>query len=305
MEYVNKDSRVKVIDKENRGYGHSMNCGFDMAEGEYISIVESDDYAELDMLEKLYSTAKKNELDVCKGSFFWYFSYPEEKNLPFLGFSEMRKDVFCPTTDFKSLKEQAFFFSIKPTIWSAIYRKGFIRENGIRFNETPGASFQDTSFNFKVWALAKRVQLLKDAVIHYRQDNEGSSVNSKGKTFCVCDEFAEMERFINDNSSLAPLLPILTYRKLETYIWNYERLNEEEGLKFLLVASKELSKDVEDLRVIKDLYPAKKLKALNYIIKKPIKYHKNFRQPNGFLKRIAKKLLYSLCRKDKYEAYDK
>lgn len=51
------------------------------------------------------------------------------------------------------------FFNIKPTIWSAIYRKDFIRENNIRFNETPGASFQDASFNFKVMALAKRVQL--------------------------------------------------------------------------------------------------------------------------------------------------
>lgn len=50
-EYVDKDPRVKVITKPNSGYGNSMNRGFDMAEGEYIGIVESDDYADPDMFE--------------------------------------------------------------------------------------------------------------------------------------------------------------------------------------------------------------------------------------------------------------
>ena len=79
--------------------------------------------------------------------------------------------------------EMVEFFNLKPTIWSAIYRKDFIRENKIRFNETPGASFQDTSFSFKVMCLAKRVQLLQEAYLHYRQDNENSSVNSPKKVF--------------------------------------------------------------------------------------------------------------------------
>ena len=106
MEYVNKDTRVKVIDKPNSGYGHSMNCGFDMVTGEYIGIVESDDYAELDMFEKLYNCAKENDLDVCKSGFFYYFSVPTERNTPSPIASEvMCRDVFCPTTDFKSLRE--------------------------------------------------------------------------------------------------------------------------------------------------------------------------------------------------------
>lgn len=95
--------------------------------------------------------------------------------------------------------EMVEFFNLKPTIWSAIYRKDFIRENKIRFNETPGASFQDTSFSFKVMCLAKRVQLLQEAYLHYRQDNENSSVNSPKKVFCVCDEYEEMHKFLETN----------------------------------------------------------------------------------------------------------
>ena len=44
LEYAKRDSRIKIIDKENAGYGHTMNLGIDMARGEYIGIIESDDY---------------------------------------------------------------------------------------------------------------------------------------------------------------------------------------------------------------------------------------------------------------------
>lgn len=45
-EYENKDNRIIVISKENSGYGNTMNVGMDKATGEYIGIVESDDYIE-------------------------------------------------------------------------------------------------------------------------------------------------------------------------------------------------------------------------------------------------------------------
>ena len=59
-EYAAKDSRIKVIHKENGGYGKAMNVGIDNATGEYIGIVEPDDYIEFDMYETLYINAKKN-----------------------------------------------------------------------------------------------------------------------------------------------------------------------------------------------------------------------------------------------------
>ena len=52
-EYEQKDNRIKIIDKQNSGYGASMNQGLDMAQGEYIGIVESDDFAKSDMFEIL------------------------------------------------------------------------------------------------------------------------------------------------------------------------------------------------------------------------------------------------------------
>ena len=276
MEYVNTDSRFKVIDKPNSGYGNSMNRGFDMASGEYIGIVESDDYAEPDMFEKLYNCAKENDLDACKSGFFFYYSVPQEKNIPSpIASKAMCKRVFCPCDDFKSLREQIEFFNIKPTIWSAIYKKDFVRENNIRFNETPGASFQDTSFNFKVWALAKRVKLLEECFLHYRQDNESSSINSSSKVFCVCDEYREIESFLDKNPTVKSKLDVVKNAlKYNTYMWNYERLSEEKALEFLLVASEEFKNDMLSGICVKDAYSWYKWNNLNFIIENPKEFHK-------------------------------
>ncbi|MBO5312962.1 MAG: glycosyltransferase [Clostridia bacterium] len=276
MEYVNSDPRFKVIDKANSGYGDSMNRGFDMAQGEYIGIVESDDYAELDMFEKLYTCAKENDLDACKSGFFFYYSVPEEKNIPYpIASHVMCKRVFCPTTDFKSLREQVEFFNIKPTIWSAIYRKDFIRENQIRFTQTPGASFQDTAFNFKVWALAKRVKLLEDCFLHYRQDNENSSINSSAKVYCVCDEYAEIEVFLSLHPQLRGKLDIVKNAlKYNTYIWNYERLSPDVAREFLLHASEEFKRDMLEGMCLKEAYPWYKWNNLNFIIEDPEGFHR-------------------------------
>ena len=65
--YAAKDNRIKVIHKENGGYGKAMNVGLDNASGEYIGIVEPDDKIELNMYETLYLAAEKNNVDFVKG----------------------------------------------------------------------------------------------------------------------------------------------------------------------------------------------------------------------------------------------
>ncbi|MFR2030199.1 MAG: glycosyltransferase family 2 protein [Collinsella sp.] len=69
-EYERRDTRIVVIDKPNSGYGDSMNKGIELARGEYIGIVESDDFASLNMFETLYKEAVKNDLDVVRSNYY-------------------------------------------------------------------------------------------------------------------------------------------------------------------------------------------------------------------------------------------
>ena len=131
-------------------------------------------------------------------------------------------------------------FSLKPSIWSAVYRRDFLNCNAIRFLPTPGAAFQDASFTFKVFALADTAVYLHDSVLSYRQDNEGSSVNSPNKVHCVNDEYAEIHRWIVEDYAethslrdVAKLLRFANIIKYDSYMWSYIRLNPKFYAEFL------------------------------------------------------------------------
>ena len=158
-EYMELSGRVKMIDKVNSGYGDSMNHGLEMARGKYVGILESDDFMAPDALEKLVSAADSNNADFAKANFDFYWSKPEERR----SLHEMFKAKDCGKPVHPSDTTQ--FFKQKPSIWSAVYRRAFLERNGIKFLPTPGASFQDTSFAFKVIACADKAVYLHDAVL--------------------------------------------------------------------------------------------------------------------------------------------
>lgn len=69
-EYSKKDSRIKVIHKENGGLSDARNVALDIAKGEYIGFVDSDDYVEKDMFETLYKLAEEHNTEISSISFY-------------------------------------------------------------------------------------------------------------------------------------------------------------------------------------------------------------------------------------------
>ena len=238
--YLDADERFRVIDKPNSGYGASMNLGLDNALGEYVAILESDDFFEPNALELLHAAAEKNGSDVVKADFWRYWSVPTERKEPFHIIDSIQVGKTMSPLD-----DIAIFFR-KPSIWSALYRRSFLQKNQIRFLETPGASYQDAGFNFKVWASAEKATFLADEILYYRQDNEKSSVNSAAKVYCVCDEYVAMEKFVDGRSGdeRRQLLAILERMKFDSYMWNYDRLSEDLRPEFIERAAREFRDDI-------------------------------------------------------------
>lgn len=194
-DYAKKDSRIIVINKSNSGYGHTMNMGLNAASGEYIGIIESDDFADKNMFEDLYKLAKEYDADIVKGDWYNYWS----KNK----FARKNNRISsAKTLKLTNSKQDKSLLRINPSVWSAIYKKEFLNKYNIRFLETPGASYQDLAFSFKVFALAEKVILTDKAYLYYRQDNMNSSVKSKTKVYCVCDEYEEIDRFLEEYPDL-------------------------------------------------------------------------------------------------------
>lgn len=261
-EYAKLDSRVQVIHKVNTGYGNSMNVGLDHASGEYVGIIETDDYADLDMFEKLYSKAKEYDADVIKSNYYIYTTTPEPNSKFFEVLKQFKNydRVFCPL-DLQNI------YRVRPCIWTGLYRRSMLEDHRVRFNETPGASYQDTAFAFKVWTSADRAVLVKDAYLHYRTDNANSSVKSTSKVFCLCEEYAEMDRFLDMYPEKRERLQKMkNYLKYESYRWNYERLSLEFKYCFLLRMRQELLLAREEGNLDKGLFQDFQWKKLTRIL---------------------------------------
>lgn len=240
-EYAARDARVRVIDKQNTGYGHSLNLGISQARGEYIGIIEPDDFPDKRMFKKLLKVAERTHADVVKCNYFNYFEGSDHLVENFAGLPYRR--AFDPV-DYPQV-----VCSI-PSIWTGLYRKTFLEREGISLRETPGAAFQDAGFSLKVWFAARTCALVKKPLLHYRMDNPGSSSKTADKVFTVCEELADAEAFLRKRPERARvLLPWLAVDKWGKYRWNYERISASEHVAFAqrMVDEYRASQDANEL----------------------------------------------------------
>lgn len=221
--YAARDPRITIISKPNAGYGHSINMGIEAAKGKYIGIVEADDYVDSRMFEKLWAIAETNDADIVKSD---YYNLWEEKQRTI---SKNLWEGFEAHTDrLLNPSENPFLFLLPPSIWSAIYKKELLNHNNIRCNETPGASYQDTAFNFKALASAKRVWLHPESLLFYRRDNEHSSTASKKKIFFICEEHNSIQSWlIEQNRWIPPYSGFAIKLRYSGYLWNLKRISRK------------------------------------------------------------------------------
>jgi glycosyltransferase involved in cell wall biosynthesis len=255
--YAEWDRRIKVIHQRNSGHGKACNTGISAVKGEYFCIVESDYYVELDMYEKLYNLAKSHNLDAAS---YHYYAYNSMENThKRIDLSHIPQNIICsPMNDF------SLFFK-EPTIWSMLYKTSFITKNNIKFLETPEASYQDSSFTFKVLALADKLMLVDNAFVHYRVNNENSLSLAKDKVFCIFDEFKEIERFIKERGLQEKLMLVIPKIKFPAYIWNYHRVARKARWVFLEAFAKEMRTHISNKTISKEIYSAKEIAKI-YLI---------------------------------------
>lgn len=254
QEYAARDPRLRIIDKANTGYGDSMNRALDEATGEYIGIVESDDWADADMFATLYALAREHDCDLVKSNFYDYRGGVSTLNeiIP----PEDAGRVLCPREHWKIFWPASF-------IWTGLYRRQWLCRCSIRFLPTPGASYQDVGFNFKTLASAERAWFSPKAFLHYRRDNENSSIKSTAKIWAVWEEHAEVERFLAEHEEWKALVPVAFRMKYQSYYWNFRRLAMPADREFCLKAAENLRHGFVQGKVQKALFKAKHYRRLH------------------------------------------
>ena len=278
-EYASKDKRIRVVHKENTGYGHSMNLGISLAHGKYIGIVEPDDFIKPNMYRVLYETAEKYKVDFVKSDFFNVYG----TNL-----------IYIPLTSDESLlnkviipSENLEIFKMWMYNWSGIYNRNFLISNNIRHNETPGASYQDLGFYFQIFTLAKTCYFLNEPYYCYRMDNTNSSFRNPSKMYIAQKEQCFIKEFLNKNNNISQnFIQAYYFRIYEFFIFTYYRLDKKLKKEFLKIFAEEFSKPFNNGEIDKEYLGEKNYKNLYLIINDPEKFWRKTMHINSFLENV-------------------
>ena len=259
--YAKKDERFRVIHKPNEGYGKTMNRGLAEARGTYIGVVESDDFADEEMFQRLYDAISTTGADIVKSNFYNYTeargSVPVEllKGCPY--------HVMCSAQTMPQLLQTDAF------IWTSLYRKSFLQENGIRFRETPGAAYQDVGFMHKLTAVCRKVFLLPECFLHYRTDRAGASVHAVGKkAYRYNEEFMSYWAFLRQRNAEeqhagAAAAPNM-FRIYRCGVWPY--IEPQERVRYLMRAWEEFHQLEEEGFLVQAFWKEEEWKELQHFL---------------------------------------
>lgn len=160
--YAKKDPRISVIHKENGGAPSARNAAIEIAKGKYFYFMDSDDWAEPSMLEKMYQKAEEHSAQLVVAGFYidTYYSdtefYTQAQCLP--------AKVFTSQQDFRENAYMMFDKNLLYTPWNKLYLAQYILDHDIRFQNT---FWDDFPFNLDVVRDIERVVLMNEKYYHF------------------------------------------------------------------------------------------------------------------------------------------
>lgn len=286
QKYAENDKRIVVVDKENGGYGIGMNIGLDKATGEYIGIVEPDDYVPLGMYEDLYLKAKEYDLDFVKADFYRFVT--EANGNMTLTYNHLTGNKNKYNIVFNPSKEPAALKYVMNT-WSGIYKRDFIEKYHIRHHETPGASFQDNGFWIQTFCFAERAMIIDKPYYMNRRDNPNSSVNSPEKVYCMNEEYKYIRNILEKNSELWERFKYYyTFKKFGNYMATLRRINMKFKHKYVLDISEEFKEAEKNGELDKTIFSEVQKRKLDLLMGDPEAFYQAECVMN--IKGVAKKL---------------
>lgn len=241
QDYANKDSRIKVILNEtNLGISDTYNKGLDIATGEYVSLVDSDDFLDFDFYEKMYNFSVKNNLDLCLGYSITHFS----GNIDYL---------------------PAYIFgNVNDGLWAQLFKRKTLLDNNIRYKNVLFEDVQITNDVKQIpGAKVMKMDLEEASFYHYIRHNHNTSsryytnkdnIDKPIETLMeISDDILEMERRIR--SDLATM---------EALNLRFMRLMDKDILKNLSEESKQELRQILKEKTLLDKYSEENLNVDNF-----------------------------------------
>ena len=226
-EYTRKYPFMKAYHLENHGVSYARNFGISKAKGKYLTFLDSDDYIDLDLYEKMYEKTKGN-VDVVECDFIWEYE------------KKVRYDHLDLTIH--------PLLAMRAVVWNRFYKRELLTKNNLTF--PLNVYYEDVEFCYKVFPFIKTFAYVKDSYVHYVQ-REGSITSQKTKKmkdiYQVLDQTIE---FYQKNGFYDQ------YEKELEYLYTRYLLGSS-FLRMVKVKSYKLRKEMlkENFQKLKEKYP--------------------------------------------------
>lgn len=180
-DYAKKDRRIVVIHKKNQGLGMARNSGLDLATGEYVVFVDSDDFVVKNAYQEMYETIKLNNADMLITNYYEFDTknnIAKELNTIYktrIVEGEQIKKIACQMLGANPIEQGAE--DIGMSVWKNMYSRRFIEENQLRFYSEREFVSEDAIFQLMAIPKMKKLSMLTNCYYYYCK-NESQSLSS-------------------------------------------------------------------------------------------------------------------------------
>lgn len=173
-EYAKQDRRFYIVHQKNRGPGKARNTGFSLATGKYLIFLDSDDWFAKELLEKMTQEANSTEADIviCRAE-----SFDTNTNLPQKSAWMLKEELFpSPLFSPEEIALHLFQFTYGWP-WDKLYRTKFVKKHCLKFPALSNS--EDLVFVFQSLAMAEKIAVINEVLIHHRMSRSSSVSNSR------------------------------------------------------------------------------------------------------------------------------
>lgn len=172
-EFAASDSRIRVVHKMNGGLSSARNAGLRISTGKYVGYIDSDDYAEKDMFERLYECAEEHQVDFVMAD-YWRVSNGtrREKTLDIREGLYTKEDIVCEIYPMLIMRECVDYGPLL-SVWHCLYNTEFVKSNNLYFDEEIKWS-EDCIYSAILGYMANNFYYLKHECVYNYVQNENT-----------------------------------------------------------------------------------------------------------------------------------